>query len=109
MKYTIPSIFVTILLVVGVFELPYDYYTFLRYIILIYAASFTWLLYDLDIKWAMVFTIALGVLFNPIFPIHLTKPIWVVIDIVSAVIFFIIGIGLYTADKKRQSTQQKNE
>jgi len=78
-----------ILLIFATFQLPYGYYIFLRISITFIAAYLTYNLYKEDkTVWAIIFLL-IGILFNPIFPIYLDKETWVILDIGTAVIFFI--------------------
>lgn len=68
---------------------PYDYYMLLRIIVCAAATLLAILAYrslsELTI-WCGVF-VALAILFNPFFPIHLTRGVWTIIDLASAVLF----------------------
>lgn len=90
-SFIIARILVAILLVVSRLSLPYGYYTFLR--IAVTAVSIWSVFIALQSKkffWFFVF-IAITILFNPIFPVYLTKHIWGFFDI-SAAILFVISI-----------------
>jgi len=68
---------------------PYGYYNLLRLIVCgtgIFLAVISYQQKNTKWTWTMG-TIAF--VFNPIFPIHLGKEIWVVIDIIVAIIIFI--------------------
>lgn len=75
------------LLIVACFPLPYGYYTFLRIAITIISVLF--IINDSangfstqNIIWGV-----LAILYNPLIPIHLTKTIWIGLNIVTAVWF----------------------
>ncbi|MFH0936942.1 MAG: DUF6804 family protein [Candidatus Daviesbacteria bacterium] len=71
--------------------LPSAYYQLLRFIIFAVAAFVAWKFYESKLPaWTYVFG-AVAFLFNPIFPIYLDKSAWVVIDFVSAILFFLAG------------------
>lgn len=89
----IESIFIvcSALLILGTFDLPIGYYTFLRIfvsltsIIAIVRASAVG-----SVLWQITF-ILVGILFNPIIPVYFNdKEAWVLIDIFVAALFFII-------------------
>jgi len=69
------------LLFVAIFGMPNDYYTFLRLAITgmsLYAAF--GLLEKGSVNfWVMLF---IALLFNPFFPVHLSKEIWILINII---------------------------
>lgn len=68
---------------------PYDFYILLRWIIFITSLIVAIGFHKSDLNgWMMVFG-GVVFLFNPIIPIHLAKSSWVLIDFVSAILFFI--------------------
>jgi uncharacterized protein DUF6804 len=69
------SIGVPILLLIGLAPLPYGYYTFLRILV---CASCIYLAKKYHNRFtarSIIFGL-LGILYNPIIPIHLTREIW---------------------------------
>lgn len=72
-----------ILLFIGVFPLPYDYYMLLRVIVFI---SALYIVSHNKDEWLYVF-LGIAILFNPVFPIYLSKPLWIPIDIITGVIY----------------------
>ena len=81
-----------VLLLIGVFPLPYDYYIYLRTVIMLgtlYLLVRDWKESDSQTKGVLI---VITVLFNSLSPIYLTKMIWIVIDIVS---------GLYLLNYKK--------
>ena len=90
LKNDLPTL-VAILLLLAIFPLPYAYYTFLRYVV-----CFTCLYLIIPILpsrlktltfWGLV---ALATLYNPFFPIHLSKNIWIVLNIITATFFITV-------------------
>jgi len=76
-------------LFLGIMPLPYDYYTLLRIIacvFFIWAAFIAFEQKRTTLPW--VFCI-LSILFNPLIKIHLSKPIWMIVD-ASAAIFILM-------------------
>ncbi len=76
------------MLFVSLFHLPYAYYEFLRIVVCIAAA---WIAYRCiserrNQTWPAVFVL-IGILFNPIIPIHLGRAIWFWLDIGAAALF----------------------
>jgi hypothetical protein len=68
----------------GAFPLPYVYYSFLRIIVCswaIWAISNTWKTEKGTVRW---FLVGLALLFNPIHPLHFTKPVWACTDLATA-------------------------
>lgn len=67
--------------------LPYAYYQLLRWGITAAAIYMGYKAFEMErIGWAWTMGIV-AVVFNPIFPIHLAKETWMVIDLVVATIF----------------------
>jgi len=94
--HLIPSLIIAIMLLVAVAPLPYGYYQLLRWFTCAVAAFIVVKSYQWKKTWAVWLFGAIAVLFNPIFPIHLTKEIWQPIDVVSAVLF---GISVFMLRK----------
>lgn len=75
-----------VMLFIGIFDMPYGYYTLLR---LVVTATFAWAAFDawerkMDIAPYVLGLVAL--LFNPFIPVHLDKEIWIGIDIAAGVL-----------------------
>ena len=80
---------VIVLLIAATQNLPYDYYTLLRFIVTGVSAYGIYFAYQHKKQiWLWVFII-IAVLFNPISPIYLDKAIWVFIDYIVAAVFFV--------------------
>lgn len=83
------------ILFLALFQLPIGYYTFLRIMvtvgsILVIIAEFNKTSIN---QWVIVFGI-IAILFNPLIPIHLhNKYNWVLIDIVSGLLFIIKALS----------------
>ncbi|HVT01120.1 MAG TPA: DUF6804 family protein [Patescibacteria group bacterium] len=72
---------------------PYSYYVLLRWAIFISSLIVAYGFYISKVTgWALVFG-AIAFLFNPIFPVYLTRQTWAPIDLISAVLFFIAGFS----------------
>lgn len=81
---------ITVLLI-SIFALPYGYYQALRVIVTVFAAYLAWKEFDCNGRAANSFVFifgAIAAIFNPFVPVHLTKETWIVVDFVSAAIFF---------------------
>ena len=92
--HLIPSVVIAFLLLIATLPLPYGYYMFLRWVTCGMAAFTAYIGYQWETKWALYVFIPIAILFNPIFPIHLTKEIWQPIDIVVAVLFSVSAFVL---------------
>jgi len=73
---------------------PYDFYILLRWVIFISSIIVAWGFYKSRfIGWTFIFG-SVAFLFNPIIPIYLAKSSWVLIDFVSAILFFLAGYSI---------------
>ena len=76
-----------LLLFVAIFSWPYGYYMFLRVAVFFASIYLVYKLKENHEGWMWIF-IFMAILYNPLFEIHLTKGIWVPINIASALLFF---------------------
>jgi hypothetical protein len=90
-------------LLVAILPLPYSYYIFLRWAVMLSASVH--LYFGVRRKrWICVAIFAaIAALFNPFGPVHLTKEIWVLLDICAALLMRVGYEGL----SKTKSTQAK--
>ena len=80
-----------LVLIVAAFPLPYGYYTFARIVTCLAFALLAYSAYQgtpPELPWIAVFAL-LAVLFNPVIPVHLTKKIWMVLDLGAAAIIVV--------------------
>ena len=77
------------LLLLAIADLPYGYYTFLRWAIAILSGFVAFQSYENDATgMAMVFAIV-AILFNPVVPIYFDKDTWIVIDLVVGILLLV--------------------
>ena len=75
---------------------PYNLYILLRWAICISASVVAYGFYKSSLQgWALVF-VAIGLLFNPLIPVYLAKSSWVLIDFISAIVFFLSAYSVKT-------------
>ena len=90
-RMPIPIIYIgAAMLLIGVAPLPYGYYLLLRVVatgIFIWAAFVSHERKNEILPWVFG---ALAILFNPIFKIHLTKEVWMAVDVAAAIFLFIV-------------------
>ena len=80
----------------------YGYYVFLRWVVTGTALFVLWVVYKLEKKiWIGLMAIT-AILFNPIFPIHLDKETWVVIDLVVVGLFLVSIFKIKIYERKQQ-------
>ena len=92
-----PAIISIIMLLLALLPLPYGYFVLLRIVVCLSALYFAWYSYEINKPawmWGMGF---IALVFNPIIPLHFGREIWVVIDIIGAIIF---GIYLIKTSKR---------
>lgn len=81
-------VIIAVLSLIALFPLPYGYYMFLRIAVTLGsgAAIYYGFKQERVPSWAWA-SIVTAILFNPIIPIHLTREIWMIFNIASAVLF----------------------
>ncbi len=77
------------LMFLGVFPLPYGYYTFLRIVAAIVFGVNAIIYFDEKKVLAIVYGL-LTILFQPLIPITMNKESWIVIDIIVAIFLLIM-------------------
>lgn len=93
--YRLVSFIIALLLLIGVFELPIGYYSYLRCAVCIYSFASAYSYFTRKKRIIPIVFLAVGILFNPIILITMTKASWVIIDIISAIFVIIAGIYFY--------------
>jgi len=89
MKYNYLRIFVIILLIVSFLNLPIGYYTFLRFAVCLSSLVIAYNYYKSKNEVLFILFISIAIVFNPLKPLYFTKNSWVLIDIITIVVFFI--------------------
>lgn len=86
----IPSIVSTIMLILAIpTGWPYGYYTLLRLVVCGTSLFIAYKAYEFSrIVWVYIMGF-IALLFNPVIPVHLDKEIWVVIDVIVAIVIFV--------------------
>jgi hypothetical protein len=85
--FLIPGIF---LCVIPFFKFPYGVYTLLRIVITLSSAFIIYENYKKtkNVNTTIIIFSIILIVFNPIFPIRLSKDMWLPIDLVTATIYF---------------------
>ena len=98
MKERIPFLVVPgVMLIVAAFPLPYGYYTLLRLVVTVCSGVLCFAYFKNSSAWYILFGMV-ALLFNPLFPVHLDKVIWAVLDLVIGGTY--IGLGIREIRKK---------
>lgn len=93
------------LLVAALFPWPYGYYTLLRLAVCCvsgWVAYEQWRHDDAISGWVVAFGAA-ALLYNPILPIHLTREIWSVLNVITAALFLghLVSLGRMAANESK--------
>jgi hypothetical protein len=75
---------------------PYGYYTLLRWVVCAAAIVFAVYGFNNRAQWATWVFGFVALLFNPIVPVTLTRPIWAPIDLAVAAVFAVGAVALTT-------------
>ena len=92
MKVERINLFVIILLLLAILPWPYVYYEVLRLTVFIYSGLLIYGFQKQEIKdnklFAILFIVA--IVYNPIISVHLTKMVWVIINVATAIFFWMV-------------------
>mgnify|MGYP000492405990 CR=1 FL=1 len=89
--HLIPSLIASVMLFGALGNWPYEYFTLLRWVTCGAAIFVAYHVHDPERQWiAWLFGI-IALLFNPIFPVYLSREIWAPIDVICGIAFLIIG------------------
>lgn len=89
-----------VLFFVCLLDMPYGYYEFVRYLVLVGFAFLAFEAYEKGNKNQVFIYIALGILFQPFQKIALGREIWNIVDV-------IVGIGLLVSIFWNENTEIK--
>lgn len=79
---------------------PYGYFTFLRIVVCFGAFVFAAIFVGQKRETLVAIFVGIAILFNPFFPVHLTRGTWLVID-ATTIAVFAIGFGCWLAGLRR--------
>lgn len=93
-KIQLVSSALSILMILALFRMPYGYYSFLRFSVLIGACIVIYNFYQKDgmdnsLIWGYILVL---ILWNPIAPIYMDRSVWIIFDFVAAIFF---GYNVY--------------
>ncbi len=92
--HLIPSLIAAIMLAGALTKWPYGYYTLLRFIVCGVAVYIAYTAYNWQKMWAVWLFGFVAVLFNPLVPIHFSRELWQIIDIICAILFIVVAFVL---------------
>ncbi len=93
--HLIPVTIPTAMLLLALAPLPYGYYQLLRFVVFGAALYVAFAAFNLQKIWAVWVFGFVGILFNPLIPVHLPREILQPIDVICAILFVIIAIVLH--------------
>lgn len=82
-----PCLIAAVMLLLAVGRWPYDYYRLLRWVVCAAAVYVAWWGWSTKRPWMAWVWAVIAVTFNPVFPIHLTRQIWQVLNVAGAILF----------------------
>jgi hypothetical protein len=74
---------VAVFLFLGIFELPYNYYVLLRWIVGCSALIVSYKFFSTKINNLGFIYLLIGIIFNPFLPIYLSKSTWLPLDLIE--------------------------
>lgn len=98
--------FMAALLLLGALKLPYGYYTFLRIVVTLYTLLLAFYAHDQSKNNTMILFLSIAILFNPLIPIYLSKDVWGIIDVATAVLFIALPLILKVTKTPGSSESQ---
>lgn len=87
--------------------LPYAYFQILRIVVFISSIYIAIWADKTKFRWSTGFLGFIAILFNPIMPIHLSRGTWMLIDVLSGIMFIILGWLTYKASVVEHATPYK--
>jgi len=83
------KIVLAVLLLLCLFNMPYGYYTLVRFVVSIAFAIMAYKSYvSKETEWCIVY-VAIAILFQPIFKIPLGRVMWNIVDVLVAILLFL--------------------
>ena len=92
--HLIPFIVAAVVLLAALRDWPYSYYQLLRFIVCGVSVYISFIAYSWKKLWATWLFGIIAVLFNPVAPIHLSRDLWQLIDVICTSLFVVFGLIL---------------
>jgi len=90
----VPCIIAAVMALVAIADLPYGYYTLMRLVVCATAIFVIVVAAKSGQSWGIWLYGIIGLLFNPLIPIHLTKGIWQPLDFLAAAALVVAGFAI---------------
>src|SRR4030065_2191081 len=88
----IPAIIAAVSLLFALAPWPYGYYQLLRFVVCGVASYIAFVAYNRQKMWAVWLFGFIGVLFNPLIPIHLSRELWQPIYVICGTLFIVSAV-----------------
>jgi len=105
--HAVPAVLATVMLLAALGQWPYGYYQLLRLVTCAAAVFIAYQGWAWKRPWATWSFGFVAALFNPIFPVHLSRHLWQVIDVATAAQFIIVMIVLTKSDPKEPDADEE--
>ncbi|MFT3724652.1 MAG: hypothetical protein QM773_13845 [Hyphomonadaceae bacterium] len=96
----------------ALWDMPYAYYELMRLPVGIVAAFLAGMIFlsgeKHAVPWAIAFG-AVGLLFNPFQPVHLSREVWATIDVATAALFLANMFWGWGYDRRKKANSKKND
>lgn len=87
-----PGLLAAVVLVVATFVVGADWFTVVRYVVAILALVVAWFAVQARQWWWLGVFVPIAVLWNPIFPLPFSGPIWLAAQALAAGVFLVAGM-----------------
>jgi len=103
--HLIPGIIAALMLFGSLGQWPYGYYQLLRLVVCGVSVYIAFNAYQWHKIWAIWLFGFIAILFNPLIPIHLSRELWQTIDIVCAILFFVMAVFLKKPEEEKRQVE----
>jgi hypothetical protein len=100
--HLIPAIIAAVMLLGSLADWPYGYYQLLRFVVCGVSVYVAYTAHTWHKMWAVWLFGPIALLFNPLVPIHLSREIWQLIDVICAIIFLMFGFIVKEMENKNE-------
>jgi hypothetical protein len=105
--HLVPASCAAVLLIAALWKLPYDYYVVLRCVTCAVAIFVAYKAYVWKASWGAWLFGLMAVVFNPLFPLHFSRPVWGAVDLMAAALLVVGIVVLRNPSVGIKSTQAR--
>jgi len=95
---------VAIMLLLALFDMPYNYYTVLRFAVFIVSMVVIYTALPLEKHWLTIVFSLIAILFNPFIKISFDREVWALVD-VAVGLMFVFGGYIINKENKTKKTR----